>query len=292
MLNKLLGRKKEKVHGNHALSAVPYPELTLSLVKSEIEPPPLPLISPVVGMLGSKGGVGATTLAFNLAAALCRQGISPTLLDANFHQPDIGTMIGEESPYSLKQLLDRAPDIDKNMFQACSIEVTEGSTSYGLLTPPLGEIMLNANLSQLASCLEHIRSYSDWWLIDMPKHLDKHFVNLADMCDKILLVFEATVTGVASCRRWLRVFRDLGYGQERILCILNRAGSKHSAIEAHLKDCFQDEPIFRVPNARTLTWESSLHGVPAVFTHPNHPYSRAVMKLATQISKETDNKSV
>ncbi len=44
------------------------------------------LVSQMVAVLGSKGGVGATTFAMNLACAMSQKGHRTTLVDANFQQ--------------------------------------------------------------------------------------------------------------------------------------------------------------------------------------------------------------
>lgn len=47
---------------------------------------------PMVAIAGGKGGVGATTIAVNVAVALARQGRRAVLVDADFHQPDATTL--------------------------------------------------------------------------------------------------------------------------------------------------------------------------------------------------------
>jgi Mrp family chromosome partitioning ATPase len=48
-------------------------------------------------VMSSKGGVGKTSVLVNLALALSNKGAKVGLMDANFHSPDIHTMLGLES---------------------------------------------------------------------------------------------------------------------------------------------------------------------------------------------------
>src|SRR5438105_3154382 len=50
--------------------------------------------APVIGVLGVKGGAGATTIAINLAFAMSKRYGSATLIDANLQQPDTAAMLG------------------------------------------------------------------------------------------------------------------------------------------------------------------------------------------------------
>ena len=288
MLNKLFNRKKEIAY---VAQPEPLPE-QVDKQALDNKPPTTQTKAPVVGVLGAKGGVGASSIAVNLAAALVVTGIKTTLIDSNFQQPDAAQLMGIEPEHSLMELFHRMPFPDKQLYEACCAQMEDGrmqsAPTLNLLSPPVdGEAGLKANLSQLADCLKVIRCYADFWVIDLPRHLDKHLVNLIDVCDKILLVFEPSVAGVAACRRWLNIFNDLGYDKQRIICVLNRAGSKYVAVEQQLDTCFSDEPIFRLPNASASAWECSTAGVPMVIEHPKHAYAKAVFKLAENISQST-----
>lgn len=241
--------------------------------------------SPFVAVLGAKGGVGASTIAINLATALSMKTIKTTIVDADLQSPNIAHIMGIEPRHSLLELLSRTPDLDEQLLDACSIELDYGNLPLRVLSPPLsGESAPQVNLSQLTKCMEIIRPLSSFWIFDLPRHLDRHFVTLTDTCDKIVLVFEATVTGVASCHRWLKIFTELGYDQERIVCVLNRSGAKYKAVEDQLSSCFQDRTIFRVPNASSAIWESSTRGIPTTLGYSNQAYGRAIAKLSQHIS--------
>jgi pilus assembly protein CpaE len=242
------------------------------------------IASQVVAVLGAKGGVGATSLAVNLAAAFSTR-VPTTVVDANFQQPDVAHLVSVEPMHSVMEMLARPADLDRHLLDACLTTIANSDSRLSLLSPPLdGQAAVKANLSELAACLTSVRPYQSAWVIDLPKHLDRHFVTLADMCDKIVLVFEATVAGIATTQRWLNVFRELGYDSDRIVCVLNRSGSKYSGIEQQLETCFSDRSVFRLPNASTLIWDSVTRGVPAVFCAPHQGYSRAVVRLAENLN--------
>jgi pilus assembly protein CpaE len=246
--------------------------------------------SPLIAVLGAKGGAGASTVAINLAASFAKRRLDTAIIDGNFQQPDLGHLLGIEPIHSIFELTERASQADKALFEACSLNVTGGNLR--LLSAPLHfQSQIRSNLTDLTYCLKQIIEFSRFWVIDLPRSLDKHLVTLMDSCEKIVLVFEATVTGVAACKRWLSIFRELDYPDDRIVCVLNRAGSKFKGVEEQLSICFDNEPIFRLPNASSLIWESETRGVPAVFLNAGHRYSRSIISLATQISTTIDASS-
>src|SRR6516162_5942328 len=57
------------------------------------------------GVIGAKGGVGASTLAFNLAAALHEILPDVTLVDADVQQPALSVLSAHEPNYTISDLL-------------------------------------------------------------------------------------------------------------------------------------------------------------------------------------------
>lgn len=283
MLKLLFGAGKARARDSRAGQSVPLKQEPIADALPSAETRSPQAVSPVVAVLGAKGGVGATTIAVNLGFALAKLRGDTTLVDANFQQPDAATLVAREPRYSLLELAGRPVDPDRHMLESCSINLADLGAPVNLLSPPLsGEAGWRGDLTQLARCLDKMRKLSAIWVIDLPKHLDKHLVTLLDRCDRIVLVFEATITGVAACRRWLTVFKDLGYPTERIICVLNRSGSKKAGIEKQLTACFGDQPIVRIPNAYAAAWDCSTDGRPLVLAHPHHSYSKAVKRLAAE----------
>jgi len=249
-------------------------------------------VAPLVAVLGAKGGVGASTIALNLAAAAGASGESATLVDAHFQVPDLANLVGSEASHSLLELTSRGSNIDQLLFQACRMDLVANNPSVGALLPPSdGSAFLHSDLTQLAACLDQVRPFGGVFFVDVPKHLDRHLVTLLDSCTKIILVFEATISGVAACRRWLQTFLELGYESDRIMLVVNRAGSKYKVVEEQLGTCFADKQIWKIPNASSLTWDSSNHGVPVVLSSAGSPYSKAINKLFQDLQSSLQIKS-
>jgi pilus assembly protein CpaE len=247
-----------------------------------------PVAGPIVAVLGAKGGVGASTIAVNLAAAAASSGLSTTLVDGNFQMPDLANLVGREVSHSLLELTSRGKSIDQLLFQACRLEILADSRSLGVLLPPSdGEAATKSNLTQLADCLDQVRYFNDLFVVDVPRHLDRHLVTLLDQCAQIVivLVLEATISGVAACQRWLQIFSELGYERERILLVVNRSGSKYKVVEEQLGTCFAGVSSWKIPNASSLNWESSNHGIPIVLSHAGSSYARAITNLSGDLRK-------
>src|SRR5688572_26812793 len=68
---------------------------------------PSPDVPPpkIVVVAGGKGGVGTTTVAVNLAAALAREGRRVVLADADFAGPNVAELCGVDGAYGAADVL-------------------------------------------------------------------------------------------------------------------------------------------------------------------------------------------
>lgn len=239
------------------------------------------LRAPVIGILGAKGGSGATTVAVNLAAAFAQQDLHAILLDANLQQPDAACLVACEPEYSLLELIERSDQADGDLIESVGIKLQAGKGKLSLLSPPLnGQAVALCDLSRLSLCLDNIRPLADVWVVDLSNRLDKHLVNLLDRCDFVVVVFEASITGIAACRRWMDTFVELGYEDEKIICLLNRSGARKDSIEKAVANCFSRRQIFKLPNVFSAAFDCSAQGEILVVAQPQNPYSQAVRRLA------------
>jgi len=242
----------------------------------------------IIGILGSKGGVGATTLAVNLSSALSlesRKG-SVLLIDANFQQPDVALVLAAKTDYSLIDLVQKTV-IEPRVFAACSTPVADSNDLRVLSAPLDGSAQARINLSQLADCLPQLSNFADLLILDLPKNLDRHLVTTLDACDFIVLVAEANIASIAATRRLLGICAELGYPQEKILVVANRCGGKLKFVEQQLFMSLDGLPVFSLPNAYLLNETCAIEGVPMVIKHAKDKYSRAVKTLALHLQTLT-----
>jgi pilus assembly protein CpaE len=246
--------------------------------------------NPIIGVIGAKGGVGATTLSINLALAIAAEYGAVTLVDGNLQQPDAAVLLGRASDFTVLDLIERTEELNSEMVQACSVPVSNLVPGCRLVSPPAdGGAAIKTDLSTLANCLNKMRSCSPTWLIDLPKHLDRHLVTMMDDCDLIVLVTEPTLPSVNASKRWSKIFADLGYPPGKICLALNRAGGKITLVEDQLRHLGASQDMYIIPNAYELSERSITRGEPVVTSHPRAPLSLALKKLAAGIMERCRN---
>ncbi|CAN5325650.1 hypothetical protein BH10CYA1_BH10CYA1_29890 [soil metagenome] len=247
----------------------------------------------VIAVLGSKGGVGGTTLAINLAASLgSRVGGHPiSLVDANLQQPDAALMLACQPQHSVVELFKRSDALERQIIEACLCPLTCTNT-FKLVTAPLdGSAASQNNLSELVSIIPAIGQVSNGIVIDLPKNLDRYLVSMLDLASVIVLVLEPNLASIAASKRWLAAFKDLGYSADRILLAANRLGGKFKFVEEQLFASFNGYEIVSVPNAYAVSESCAIAGAPIVVKHPKDNYSKSMRLVADRVVDRLLNQS-
>jgi pilus assembly protein CpaE len=124
-------------------------------------------------------------------------------------------------------------------------------------------------------------------MIDLPKEIDRHLIEVLDLCSQIVLVVEPDLSSVAAARRWLNHFEDLGYNPDKILIVINRSGGRMREVEKQMVSNFSRWTLVSVPNAYEPLQQCCLNGKPLVLEHPGHSYSKSMKALSLLIKQRS-----
>ncbi len=255
----------------------------------------LPHVKNVIVVASGKGGVGKSSVAINLAAALARRGAKTGLLDADIYGPSIPTMMGIEKPPEIVQA-----DGENKMVPVQAHGV--GMISIGFFIDPAQAVvwrgpMLHKTLEQFLGDVEW--GELDYLIVDVPPGTGDVHISFASMvrATGAVLVSTPQRVALADVIRGRSMFRTveipvLGLIENMSYFICDGCGREHdifsrgggAAAAEKLKIPFLGEiPIF--PKIQQ-TCDS---GVPIVLQEPDGPaaqaFSNIVDKLVGEIAK-------
>jgi pilus assembly protein CpaE len=237
----------------------------------------------VFTVLSSKGGVGKSVVASNIAVALAGLGKSTALVDLDLKSGDLGIML-QLKP--IRTIADAAIDcdrLDEEMLSGFLVDHPSGL--HVLLAPPQPIDAALVSAPSLSRILDLLANMYDFVVIDTPAFIDDCVLTAVDKSDFVYLVATMDVASVKDARVALQRLTSLGYSDEAVRLLLNRADSRVFLEPAEIERAIGLSISARIPSDR-LVPRSVNRGVPVVIEAPRSAVARSLKGIASSIAHE------
>jgi pilus assembly protein CpaE len=170
-------------------------------------------------VMPAKGGCGATTLAYNLAYQLNRNGSNRVLLaDLDPLSGILSFMLKIKSEYSFMDVLHRSSDIDADLWRSM---VTKNNGIDVLLSPDL-MIQGADDLTDAGPIIEYARYNYDVVVLDAHGAYGAWNLTQCQLCDEVMLVTTNEAPALHAVRRVLAYLEANGVGRWKVRVLVNR----------------------------------------------------------------------
>jgi pilus assembly protein CpaE len=242
----------------------------------------------IVSIFSPKGGVGRTTIAVNLAvAAAVELGKKVVLVDGSLQFGDVGVLLNlNPKNKSIADLIPEMASGDPESVDA--VTVNHSSGIQVLLAPPSPEMAELITTAYLRKVLEQLKGTHDLVVVDTWPWFHETTLSLLDISDVILTVLTLEITNIKNTRLFLEVAEQLGYPEEKIRLVLNRADSALGIRVADVQNSIGrkiDETI--VSDGRSVVYALN-RGVPFVLSNREAQVSQDILRLAREIVTEDE----
>lgn len=236
----------------------------------------------IITVWGSKGGVGVTTLAGNLAVALRNHsGKKVTLVDASVLAGTLGLMLNLPPQRTTADVVEQIDNLDGELL--ASMLTGHASGVRALLSAPWstnGNGLRPEHLDRILSCLQ---DSSDYIVIDTAPSLDATTVGALQVADRIVVVLTPEMTALRNARLFVSTTQSWGLLRENLVLVLNRHGMHGGIKSKDIERSLQTRLDLTLPDADTLVTHSINRGVPLVLSHKRTPLARGIVRLAEML---------
>lgn len=243
----------------------------------------------VIDVIGGKGGVGATTLAVNLAASLGRlEGVrSVALLDMNLLTGEVPLFLDLESPYHWGEIVKNIARLDSTFLMSVLSKHTSGI--YVLPSPNQLNGHFIADPGTIERLINLMRSVFDYIVVDGGQPLDDVSAHLLQMSDELIMVGVLSLPCLANMKRILKSYLELGYlSEEKVKIVINRY-LKNS--EVSIKDAEQSlgtKIYWHIPNDYATTVSAINQGKLIADIAPKAAVGKSVAQLSMALSQRKE----
>lgn len=232
----------------------------------------------VIVFASGKGGVGKTTIASNVAAALQKAGKKVVIIDANVTTPNLSIHLG---------LNEKGPTLHDVLSGNIGVESAMYKTRDGLMVIPSGLSFHNLKTQirkQLGKTLVSLLDKFDYVIVDSSAGLGREAQLAIRSADELVIVTNPELPAVTDALKAKKI------AEENRVALLGVVINKKTGFDFDLDDKniadFLELPILGIVPHDIHVLRSISEKSPVVFSYPNSKSAKAIKQIANRISGE------
>jgi len=242
----------------------------------------------VISVMGSKGGVGATTIAVNLAVSLAAKehNKAVALLDMKLFG-DVHLFMEIEPSYTWMEITKNISLMDADFLK--SILTSAPSGVHVLPSPAYLPSHNMATPEKIERLFKVMSQMFDFMVVDMGHVLNQTTLKILEVSDRVFLVAVQNFPCMAKIHMMQRAFRDLGYpASEDIYIILNGYVKKANIDTEDVKKSLGKEVFWTIPKDYLATISAINEGQPLAKIAPKKGITKSFKELAQSLINEPE----
>src|SRR5919109_360558 len=234
-------------------------------------------LSPMVCVLGPKGGTGKTLTSCNLAVALARKGKKVSLVDLDLQFGDVALSLGLSPEKTIYDLAKSGGSLDIDKLESYLISHPSGVRV--LLAPTRPDQASFVTVDLLRDVYTLLRSNYDFVIVDTPPGFTPEVIASIDNSSHVCMVGMLDSLSLKNTKLGLETLELMGYDSGRVSVVLNRADTRIGISREDVAAIVGRPPNVMVPSDREIP-KALTEGVPIVLANERSDAASAFRELA------------
>lgn len=241
----------------------------------------------ILAVAQARGGVGATTVAVNLAHDLVGRSrflrrIEPNavaLVDLDLQFGSVGTLLDLGEQNALHQLALDGTIPDATYLSSTMVKLPNGLT---VLAAPSKFMPLDSlQPRQIGAILDTLRADNDFVVVDLPHALGRWMEPVLHRADELIIVSDTAVPSVRHCRRLIEFFTaDNPDLPVRIVINHEKRALLHTGAQKEIQKALNRKLEHWLPHDPVAARASADRGQPLAMVAPRSGLGKAIARLA------------
>jgi len=239
----------------------------------------------LIAAFSLRGGVGATSVAANLAVTLSGLwGSDVPLIDLALTMGQIALTFNVKPTASIHDLAQREPGaLDDDAVESC---LHRHPTGVRILPAPMNpeeaEMVSSTHVNVI---LPLLKDHYPYLVADLASDFQEVTLTALDHADQVLLVMAPELASVRAAASTLKVFSSLGYPDDKIKLVLNWTFRRHGLRQKNIEAAMRRPIDLVLPFAPDVFIPALNRGVPLVAGHPDSEITVQIEEFAFRLTR-------
>jgi MinD-like ATPase involved in chromosome partitioning or flagellar assembly len=220
----------------------------------------------VIGFTGTKGGVGTTTVALNVAMTLVQKGHNVIYVELSPHLGTSAWLLKMPDSSSFGDSSARLEDINENFVNQLLMQHSTGLKVL-CMSPWAQEVGYQVSTDLLTVLFRQLKNLADYLVLDFPlepSFPSMFFLAQCEICNHVL---EADAISIAKSKSQLELLQNHGCAQI-FLTVVNRSGIPPADGIQGIQEQVGCEVLVVIPPVPELCCTAAVKKLPIVCIHP------------------------
>ncbi len=240
-----------------------------------------------VTVFSTKGGVGKTTLALNLAIAIRRlTGKRVALVDLDLMSGNLGLMAGIAWKRSIKDMVDDINNLDKEMVDSYCTEHPSGVKILSApVQPDFSGFIQADHIQKILSLLSEVFNYV---IVDGPTYLHDTVIPALEESSEIVAVTTLDLPAIQNMKQCLDLLTRLSM-RSKVRVVLNRVGYMGGLKVKDVEDELGMDVQCVIPDQEKIAMDAANMGKPIFLSARSSNIGKRIEELANKLIVPDDS---
>jgi pilus assembly protein CpaE len=237
----------------------------------------------ILSVLGSKGGIGSTMIAVNLAEALSRSGdaVSTALVDLHLSFGDIPLFLDVEPAHTIGRISQNISRLDSVYLMstltkhASGIYILAGSNNR-----EEAEAVTPDTTKQIFNSMQEV---FDYIVVDTNRSLDQIALVSLELSEAIFVITQLDLPSLKNANKFVNMCIDLGCDESNLRLVINRYEKRTDISLKEAEEVLNQKAFWLIPNDYPPVNSSINQGKSVISTAPNSKVTRSFKEMALRI---------
>lgn len=237
----------------------------------------------VVTVFGTKGGVGKTTIAVNLAVLLAQTKKKVVIVDLDLQFGDVSVFLNLLPRRTIAELAQEGSNIDIDLIESYMIPHISGIKV--LPAPGRPEYAELITPSQVEGIIATLKTTYDYVIIDTPPLFNETNLSALDYSNQILLALSLDLATIKNVKLSLELLDSLHH-RGKTKMILNRSSEDMGIKVTNAEETLDFLIASQMPSDGKLCVTALNKGIPFVLSDPGAKVSQAIKSISELVIKD------